>query len=107
MAIYAGSDFDIEAAVEAARAAATELNLQRLAALLDLQPLLAKQHYTRTGALRSFRSELVPVAGLRDRIRELTPRDGAAGAILLAIPAASDTRKRGTRRSGALPRIGT
>jgi hypothetical protein len=94
MAIYAGSDFDIEAAVEAARAAATELNLQRLAALLDLQPLLAKQHYTRTGALRSFRSELVPVAGLRDRIRELTPREGAAGAILLAIPAASDTRNR-------------
>ena len=71
-AIYAGSDFDIEAAVEAVKAAAPDLNLQRLAALVGLQPLLAKQHYTRTGALRWFESELVPVTGLRDRVRELT-----------------------------------
>jgi hypothetical protein len=93
-AVYAGSDFDIEAAVGAAQATVTELNLQRLAELVDLQPLLAKQHYTRTGALRWFRRELVSVAGLRQRISELTLRDGASGAILLAIPTASETRNR-------------
>jgi hypothetical protein len=93
-AIYAGSDFDIEAAVEAAKASISELNLQRLAALVDLQPILAKQHYTRTGALRWFRRELVSVAKVRDRIGELTFRDGATGAILLAIPTTSDSRNR-------------
>jgi hypothetical protein len=93
-ALYAGSDFDIEAAVEAAKAAAPDLNLQRLAMLAGLQPLLAKQHYTRTGALRWFDTELVPVAGLRDRIRGLAVREGAAGVLLLAIPTVSDTRNK-------------
>ena len=93
-AIYAGCDFDIEAAVEAAKTAATDLNLQRLAALAGVQPLLAKQHYTRTGALRWFETKLVPVAGLRDRVREITPRDGAGGVLLLAIPTVADARNK-------------
>ena len=92
--MYAGSDFDIEAAVEAVKAGDAELNLQRLAALAGLQPLLAKQHYTRTGALRWFETGLVPIAELRDRVRGLTLRDGAAGALLLGIPMAADTRNK-------------
>jgi hypothetical protein len=92
--IYAGSDFDIDAAVEAVKAGTADLNLQRLAALAGLQPLLAKQHYTRTGALRWFETELVAVAALRDRVRELALRDGAAGVLLLAIPTEGVTRNK-------------
>jgi hypothetical protein len=91
-AIYAGSDFDIEAAVEAAKTAATDLNLRRLTTLAGLQPVLAKQHYTRTGALRWYETGLVPVSRLRDRMGERMLREGATGALFLAIPAALDTR---------------
>ena len=36
----------------------------------------------------------MPVAGLRDRVREIIPRDGAGGVLLLAIPTAADARNK-------------
>jgi hypothetical protein len=92
--IYAGSDFDIDGAVEAARAATPELNLERLAALASLQPRLAKQHYTKTGTLRWFHSALLPVGALKERVRDFKLPDGAAGALFLALPTANETRSR-------------
>src|SRR5262249_37868942 len=91
--IYAGSDFDIEAAVEKAKAE-VDLNVGRLASLAGVQPQLAKQHYIRTGTLRWFHSELVPIAGLRERVQNFSMPPGAAGALLLAIPSSTDTRRK-------------
>ena len=84
-AIYAGSDFDIMEAVEAAMASASGLNLARLARLADLQPLLAKEHYYRTGTLRWFETNLISLGEANEAIRSFEPRNGSSGKFLLAI----------------------
>ena len=53
-AIYAGSDFDIEAAVLEARAKMTGIDFARLKTVAALQPILAKRFYHKTGALIWF-----------------------------------------------------
>ncbi len=85
-AIYAGSDFDIVGAVEEEMATASDLDLERLGRLADLQPLLAKEHYHRTGTLRWFETALVGLDDAAGAVKSFKPRDGAAGKFLLAIP---------------------
>ena len=84
--IYAGSDFDITEAVERAMASASGLKLDRMARLAELQPLLAKEHYHRTGTLRWFETELVALGDAREAIQSFEPRNGSSGKFLLAIP---------------------
>lgn len=87
--IYAGSDFDIDAAVTAARSA-TDLDLERVARIADLQPILAKEHYHRTGTLRWFDTTILPLSAARDAVEAFEPASGAAGKFILVIPAQSD-----------------
>jgi hypothetical protein len=88
---YAGSDFDIDAAVAKAIAQSSDFDLSRLAKLAGLQPVLAKKHYHETGTLRWFQTELVQVSSLR---RAATPRGGdAAGNFLLALESGDESRK--------------
>lgn len=91
-AIYAGSDFDIDAAAEEVRRAGISIDFQRLARQASLQPILAKRHYEHTGALRWFEVELVPLHEAADRIRNYKPAPGAAGLFLLAISANGETK---------------
>lgn len=88
--IYAGSDFDIDGAVSSASAQASTLDLNRLARLAGLQPVLAKRHYHETGSLRWFQTELVHLSEL-GRVAD-RPGD-AAGHFILAIPSADEQRK--------------
>ena len=88
--IYAGSDFDIDGAVSSAASEASTLDLNRLARLAGLLPVLAKRHYHETGSLRWFQTELVHLSEL-DRIAD-RPGD-AAGHFILAIPSADELRK--------------
>jgi hypothetical protein len=83
--IYAGSDFDIEAAVEKARQVGVGVDYRRLARYATLQPVLAKRHYEATGALRWFEIELTPLQEVEDRVRSYRPAPGAAGLFLLVI----------------------
>lgn len=84
-AIYAGSDFDIEAAVDKARQLGVGVDYRRLARYATLQPVLAKRHYEATGALRWFEIELAPLHEVEDRVRSYRPAAGAAGLFLLVI----------------------
>src|SRR3546814_2312668 len=84
-AIYAGSDFDIEAAVDKARQLGVGVDYRRLARYATLQPVLAKRHYEATGALRWFEIELAPLREVEDRVRSYRPAPGAAGLFLLVI----------------------
>ena len=84
-AIYAGSDFDIDVAVDQARDAGVVLDYRQLARHAALQPVLAKRHYEVTGALRWFEIELTALADAEDRVRVYRPAPGAAGLFLLAI----------------------
>ena len=85
-AIYAGSDFDIDRAVEEALHDVREVDLSAMQRLAGLQPVLAKRHYHETGALRCFDVEIAPLGSLIDRARSYSPRIGTMGKFLLAVP---------------------
>ena len=90
-AIYAGSDFDIVEAVEAAKSSASGLDLARLARLAEIPPLLAKQHYHRTGTLRWFETGLVALSEAKEAAQSFKSRTGSSGKFLLAIPNSEET----------------
>lgn len=84
-AIYAGSDFDIDVAVAAAKSKMTGLDLGRLRSLAMLQPIMAKRHHHETGALRWFDVDLVAADAAGERVRTYRPKNGASGLFLLII----------------------
>lgn len=86
-AIYAGSDFDIEQAVDSARKAGVSIDYRQLARQAALQPILAKRHYETTGALRWFEIDLAPLHEAEERVRAYRPAAGAAGLFLLLVGA--------------------
>jgi hypothetical protein len=90
-AIYAGSDFDIDAAVGEANARMTGIDFARLRHLAMLQPILAKRHYHATGALRWFDIDIAPLADGAERVRRYVPQGGATGLFLLLINTQSET----------------
>ena len=86
-AIYAGSDFDIEQAVDKARQVGVVVDYRQLARQAALQPILAKRHYETTGALRWFEIDLAPLHEAEERVRAYRPAAGAAGLFLLLVSA--------------------
>ncbi len=84
-AIYAGSDFDIDAAVAEVRTRLPMIDLARLRSLALLQPVLAKRHYHRTGALRWFDVDIAALGDGVERVRQFRPQHGATGLFLLLI----------------------
>jgi hypothetical protein len=90
-AIYAGSDFDIDAAVGQAHARMTGIDFARLRHLAMLQPILAKRHYHETGALRWFDIDIAPLSEGVDRIRRYVPQNGATGLFLLLVATETET----------------
>lgn len=84
-AIYAGSDFDIEQAIEDARRNGVTVDYRHLARQASLQPILAKRHYETTGALRWFEVDLAPLHEAQDRVATYKPAAGAAGLFLLLV----------------------
>ena len=84
--IFEGSDFDIDRAVDQALATIDEVDFPRLNTLTAVQPIVAKRHYHKTGALRWFDVTVVPLMELEDAAANYTSRHGALGAFSLAIP---------------------
>lgn len=81
--LYAGSDFDIEASIDAARRDLGACDFSRLKRSGVLAPILAKRHYHETGAMRWFDVEVVTIAEAL-----VTPPgqpSGAAGYFLLVV----------------------
>ena len=95
--IFEGSDFDIEQAVEEAYESIAALDHERLTALADFQPIIAKRHYHETGTLRSYDTVIVPLCELLETAAKYNPRDGSAGAFFLALPIKGDLLQRSER----------
>ena len=95
--IYEGSDFDIELAVEQALESIPELNAAAFNNLFELQPVVAKRHYHRTGALRWFDVVVVPLAEAAVAADEYTPRNGGIGCFVLAMPTMSESTETSNR----------
>jgi hypothetical protein len=85
-AIYAGSDFDIDAAVRTALEDIDGIDFDVLKKLAGLQPVLAKRHYHDTGAMRWFEINISPLDALASVADAYRGADGAIGQFVLAIP---------------------
>ena len=85
--IFAGSDFDIEAATRNARAELGEPDLERIAALTDLQPVLAKRLYQDTGTMRWFQRALVRLDGIETLAEDFAHKPGSVGTFMICLPA--------------------
>lgn len=84
-AVYAGSDFDIENAVNEVRAEMVACDYARLRATGVLTPILAKREYHDTGAMRWFDVDVATLEQAEQRIASFKPSSGAAGLFLLLI----------------------
>ena len=89
--IFEGSDFDIEHAVDEAYETISEIDFSRLTALAGLQPVIAKRHYHKTGAIRWFETAVVPLRDVRERASNYLPMNGAIGTFMLALPSHGDS----------------
>src|SRR3546814_20627811 len=72
-AIYAGSDFDIEAAVDKARQLGFGVDYRPLARYATLQPVLANRPYEATAPRRWFEIKLAPFREGEGRRRAIRP----------------------------------
>lgn len=97
--LYSGSDFDVDAKVEAALATMGDPDVSLIRSLADLQPLLAKRHHRETGAMRWFDISIDAVCDLARRDFGLG-RNDVIGEIILAIP----TRGEAESEAGAVIR---
>lgn len=86
--IYSGSDFDIDSAVNQARAELGDIDIKQLIELSELNPIVAKSHYHETGTLRWFSRTLIQLSSAKDYLNNFTPLPGSAGEFILIAPSA-------------------
>jgi hypothetical protein len=93
LSVFAGSDFDIEQAVEDAYEAVGRLDHKRLTELAGLPPVIAKRHYHETGALRWYDFAVAAPTELSDAIDMVNLATGSSGAFVLTLPTQEDAPK--------------
>lgn len=84
-AIYAGSDFDVNSAIDEILQTSPKIDYRELEQMAGLHPVVAKRHYHQTGALRWFNFGLTTVEQLSELDHDGNS-DGSVGSFLLAIP---------------------
>ncbi len=92
-AIFAGSDFNMERASQAALENGGEIDFEVIKRLASIQPILAKRHYHETGTLRWFDMEIASVGDIAKLAAEHEPPSGTAGRFVLAVPTGGETEK--------------
>ena len=92
-AIFEGSDFDIDTALERALLDGDGSGLKSLGQFGSLQPIVAKRHYHETGALRWFDVGTVSLEELEHAAASYSPLKGAIGCFLLAMPTRGESRR--------------
>lgn len=83
--LFAGSDFDIEAAIAAASAELGGCDFGRLRGTGIFTPVLAKRHYHETGSMRWFEVDVASMEDAEERIGKFEDDAGAVGMFLLLI----------------------
>ncbi len=100
LSVFAGSDFDIEQAVEQAYEAVGRLDHERLTQLSGLPPVIAKRHYHETGALRWYGFAVAEPAELSEAIAAGTLAEGSSGIFVLTAPTEGDAPEQVERLVG-------
>ena len=94
-AIYAGSDFDIDSAIEEEFTSVQQVNVDLFRSISSVQPILAKRHYHETGSMRWFDVDIVPLVDLNKSIEEFKAVNesaaGSTGKFLLVVPTANES----------------
>lgn len=85
-AIFAGSDFDIEAAIKDERSRLRAADLESCLDQVGLRPITANRHYLETGALRWLDVDVAPLDHASARAAAYQQADGALGLLLLVLP---------------------
>jgi len=85
-ALYAGSDFDLEQAMLQSASDIEKVDFERINDLAGLQPIMAKRHYHKTGALRWMDIEIAPVEEAIRTAEQFLPSADSIGLYLLCIP---------------------
>lgn len=91
--VYAGSDFDIEGAINQARGELGEPSLDHVSALTDLQPILAKRLYQQTGTMRWMTRRIVRMGDIEALLDRFAPDRGSLGSFILCLPDADHSEK--------------
>jgi hypothetical protein len=89
--VYAGSDFDIDGAINLARAEIGEPDLELISTLSDLQPILAKRHYQKTGTMRWFTRRIIRLEEIEKSVESFKLKGASAGAFLMCLPEPGQT----------------
>ncbi|MCP4195908.1 MAG: ATP-binding protein, partial [Proteobacteria bacterium] len=90
--LYAGSDFDVEARLGEILSEPTDVDLNMVRLLADLQPMLAKRHHEKTGAMRWFEMSINPVSKLEAFSPPKYAQD-IIGRIVFALPMEGEGQK--------------
>lgn len=84
--VFAGSDFNIEAAVETALQDVHDVHFETLQNMAGIQPILAKHHYFDRGSLRWLDVKLGSVSAASSTAAHFLPEPSLIGQILLTLP---------------------
>ena len=91
--IFEGSDFDVDGAVRRVLETMGDLDFSRLNTIAGLQPIVAKRHYHRTGAMRWFDMAIAPWEEVQAMPESHRPKNGGVGTFLLAVPTQNISRE--------------
>lgn len=83
--VYAGSDFDIEAAVRDATVRLGTQDLSKLGDLVDLGPVTARRHYSITGAMRWFSRSIIHEDKAQSYIANYKSSGSQCGEFILVL----------------------
>jgi hypothetical protein len=84
--VFAGSDFDIEGAINAARNEISAFNGKLITELTDLNPVIAKRLYHNTGTMRWFAKTILPAGDIPGYLGSYSPVLGSVGTFVLCVP---------------------
>ncbi len=90
--VFAGSDFDVQVALDDALTNISAVNLSDIKSLTSLRPVVAKRHYHETGALRWFDIDVIALSDLAHSISAFKA-NGAMGKFLLVVPTEGESSK--------------
>jgi hypothetical protein len=91
--VYAGSDFDIESATSKARIELGEIDIQAIAKLGTLPPVLAKRVYSQYGAMRFVTRRIISSDEAERYVQKFALEPGACAEFLLLLPGKSHSAK--------------
>ena len=97
--VFEGSDFDIDEEVRKVLDAMDDVDFEKLNAVAALEPVVAKRHYHRTGAMRWFDLMIAPLDDITVDTSKYEPRGEAMGTFLLALPAQGESEEESRQRA--------